>query len=150
MATSIHSILRSFGSAMRPRIAFSASRTRSALAQKASARALAARTAALLYAERHLHHYRGNAASKTALQLGRQVRRVPGHDYDLSANYQLLLQAWAFFPNHYHLVLSFSHSDVTHRDLIKHLHRELALRLNKIDNSPGRPVMYEFWDTGLT
>jgi REP element-mobilizing transposase RayT len=32
--------------------------------------------------------------------------------FDLSANYQLLLQAWAFFPNHYHVVLSFSDSDV--------------------------------------
>jgi putative transposase len=30
------------------------------------------------------------------------------------------------------------------------LHRELALRLNRIDAASGRRVMYEFWDTHLT
>ena len=70
--------------------------------------------------------------------------------FELATNYQLILQAWAFLPNHYHLVVSFSDSDVTHRDFIKHFHREIAVRLNKIDNSPARRVMYEFWDTSLT
>lgn len=70
--------------------------------------------------------------------------------FELAGNYHLLLQAWAFLPNHYHLVLSFMDSGVIHRDFIKHLHRELTFRLNKIDNSPARRVMYEFWDTHLT
>ena len=70
--------------------------------------------------------------------------------FELAANYQLLLQAWAFLANHYHLVVSFSDSGISHRDFIKHLHRELAVRLNKIDNSPRRRVMYEFWDTRVT
>jgi len=30
------------------------------------------------------------------------------------------------------------------------LHRELAIRLNRIDGTRARPVMYEFWDTHLT
>jgi putative transposase len=34
--------------------------------------------------------------------------------------------------------------------VIGHLHRELAMRLNRIDGTPGRRVMYEFWDTHLT
>jgi putative transposase len=33
---------------------------------------------------------------------------------------------------------------------VKHLHRELAIRLNRLDLTPGRRVMYEFWDTHLT
>jgi putative transposase len=33
---------------------------------------------------------------------------------------------------------------------VKHLHRELAIRLNRLDVTPGRRVMYEFWDTHLT
>jgi putative transposase len=70
--------------------------------------------------------------------------------FELVANYCLSLQAWAFFPNHYHLVINFDAAGVTHRKFIRHLHRELALRLNQIDNSPGRRVMYEFWDTRLT
>jgi putative transposase len=70
--------------------------------------------------------------------------------FELAQNYRLILQAWAFFPNHYHLVLSFENSEATHRDFIRHLHREVALRLNSTDSTPGRRVMYEFWDTRLT
>ncbi len=33
---------------------------------------------------------------------------------------------------------------------MRYLHRELAIRLNRIDDTPGRRVMYEFWDTRLT
>ena len=62
----------------------------------------------------------------------------------------LNLQAWAFFPNHYHLVIGFEKTTVKHSDFLGHLHRELAIRLNRMDNTPGRRVMYEFWDTRLT
>jgi putative transposase len=47
-------------------------------------------------------------------------------------------------------VLSFENTDTAHRRFVRHLHRELALRLNRIDTTPGRRVMYEFWDTHLT
>ena len=70
--------------------------------------------------------------------------------FELAKNYQLILQAWAFFPNHYHLVISFENSATSHRDFVRHLHRELAVRLNRTDTTPGRRVMYEFWDTHLT
>ena len=36
------------------------------------------------------------------------------------------------------------------RDFVRHLHRELAIQLNRMDATPGRRVMYEFWDTRLT
>ena len=70
--------------------------------------------------------------------------------FELAKTYQLILQAWAFFPNHYHVVISFENSATSHRDFVRHLHRELAIRLNRIDSTPGRRVMYEFWDTHLT
>lgn len=70
--------------------------------------------------------------------------------FELARNYALTLQAWAFFSNHYHLVVSFENTAKAHRDLVRHLHRELAIRLNRIDDTPGRRVMYEFWDTRLT
>ncbi|HEX4708438.1 MAG TPA: hypothetical protein VH229_12000, partial [Candidatus Udaeobacter sp.] len=70
--------------------------------------------------------------------------------FALAKNYQLILQAWAFLPNHYHLVLSFENSATTHRDFVRHLHRELATRINRSDSTSGRRVMYEFWDTHLT
>jgi putative transposase len=70
--------------------------------------------------------------------------------FQLSEDYALVLQAWAFFANHYHLVAGFRNSKTTHRDFVRHLHRELALRLNRVDATAGRRVMYEFWDTHLT
>jgi REP-associated tyrosine transposase len=70
--------------------------------------------------------------------------------FDLAKSYALLLQAWAFFTNHYHIVMNFENTATTHRDFMRHLHRELAIRLNRIDATPGRRVMYEFWDTRLT
>ena len=82
--------------------------------------------------------------SDTKLDLFRGVA------FQLAQNYRLLFQAWAFFPNHYHLVLSFENSETSQRDFIRHMHRELALNLNSADNARGRRVMYEFWDTRLT
>ena len=70
--------------------------------------------------------------------------------FELARNYVLILQAWAFFPNHYHLVISFENAATAHRDFVRHLHRELAIQLNRMDSTPGRQVMYEFWDTHLT
>src|SRR4029077_4105175 len=45
---------------------------------------------------------------------------------------------------------SFENSATRQTDFLRHLHRELAIRLNRMDSTPGRRVMYEFWDTRLT
>jgi hypothetical protein len=37
--------------------------------------------------------------------------------FELANSYALILQAWAFFPNHYHLVVSFENTKITHRVL---------------------------------
>jgi putative transposase len=89
-------------------------------------------------------HRRRLFDSKAKLNLFRDTT------FDLVKNYQLILQAWAFFANHYHLVVSFENSATKHGDFLRHLHRELAIRLNDVDSAPGRRVMYEFWDTHLT
>jgi putative transposase len=70
--------------------------------------------------------------------------------FELASNYAVILQAWAFFADHYHLIASFENTRTTHRDFLRHLHRDLAMRLNHIDGTSGRRVMYEFWDTHLT
>jgi putative transposase len=114
------------------------------------ARELAARAAASLYDSRDLLDYRGNAASETAVRFQRKTGSSARHTFELAKSYALVLQAWAFFANHYHIVMSFENTAMTHRDFMRHLHRELAIRLNRIDATPGRRVMYEFWDTRLT
>ena len=68
----------------------------------------------------------------------------------LIESYLLSLRAWAFLKNHYHLIVGFERAIVPHRVFVRHLHRELALRLNQLDETPGRKVMYQFWDTELT
>ena len=70
--------------------------------------------------------------------------------FNLLADYSISLRAWAFFNNHYHLILGFEDARVPHQIFIRRLHRELALRLNEIDRTPSRKVMYQFWDTELT
>src|SRR5947209_20432934 len=51
--------------------------------------------------------------------------------FELAKDYELTLQAWAFFANHYHLVISFHNTATAHRDFVRHLHRELAIQLNR-------------------
>jgi REP element-mobilizing transposase RayT len=58
--------------------------------------------------------------------------------FNLAESYALNLQAWSFFSNHYHLVISFEHTNTTHRDFVRHLHRELAIQLNHIDATSGQ------------
>lgn len=70
--------------------------------------------------------------------------------FTLLADYSINLRAWAFFHNHYHLIVDFEHACVTHSVLIRRLHRELALQLNEVDATPSRKVMYQFWDSELT
>jgi len=87
---------------------------------------------------------------KPLLNSGAKVDLLRNTTFELAKSYVLMLQAWAFFPNHYHLVISFENTTTTQHDFIRHLHRELATRLNRIDDTPGRRVMYEFWDSRLT
>jgi putative transposase len=61
--------------------------------------------------------------------------------FELMKNYALILQAWAFFSNHYHDVIGFENTTATHKDFVGHLHRELAIRLNGMDGISGRRVM---------
>jgi putative transposase len=85
-----------------------------------------------------------------AIWFRRKLTLLRDSTFELAQNYALILQAWAFFANHYHLVMSFENIATAHRDFVKHLHREPAIRLNSLNVTPGRRVMYEFWDTHLT
>jgi REP-associated tyrosine transposase len=68
----------------------------------------------------------------------------------LLVDYSIDLRAWAFFANHYHLIVGFEHARAPHSVFVRRLHRELAPRLNEVDATPSRKVMYQFWDTELT
>jgi putative transposase len=68
----------------------------------------------------------------------------------LTAEYGWNLQAWAVFPNHYHFVAISPAQSQTLSDLIKQLHSQTALAMNREDATPVRRVWFQYWETRLT
>jgi putative transposase len=90
-----------------------------------------------------LHHFRGAARLRV---LNRGLLTV-------AEKFGWRLEAWAVFSNHYHFV---GHSPETAESadsltpMLKMLHVKTSEWTNKLDNTPGRRVWYNFWDTRLT
>ncbi|HYC92165.1 MAG TPA: transposase [Thermoanaerobaculia bacterium] len=59
------------------------------------------------------------------------------------------LQAWALFSNHYHLVVSTEAGENVRR-MLRALHIDSAINVNRRDGRKGRKVWFQFWDTQLT
>lgn len=68
----------------------------------------------------------------------------------LSQQYNLELEAWAAFSNHYHLIVRPHGTSAEFATYFKHLHATLSREANKWDSSPGRRVWYQYRDTKLT
>lgn len=64
--------------------------------------------------------------------------------------YQMSLQAWAVFPNHYHFIATLSADAKRLSHAIRHLHSDTGRMMNLRDSAPGRRVWFQFWDTHLT
>ena len=60
------------------------------------------------------------------------------------------LQAWAILNNHYHFIGQAPENATTLKKLIQQLHSITAIHLNKWDQTPGRQVWFNYWDTCLT
>lgn len=69
--------------------------------------------------------------------------------FDLAENYQWQLQAWAVFANHYHFMAE-SEKPQNLKNLIRHLHSSTAIVVNQQDNTPGRRVWFQYWESHLT
>src|SRR6266699_57981 len=61
---------------------------------------------------------------------------------ELADRYNWSLQAWAVFPNHYHVVGS-SQVPESMRSFLRHLHSVTAIEANKSDHAPGRRGWFE-------
>jgi putative transposase len=68
----------------------------------------------------------------------------------LAARYGWQVQAWAIFSSHYHLVAVSPQDASTLRRFIGHFHSETARWVNVLDDSPGRRVWFNYWDTHIT
>src|SRR5262245_34541358 len=68
----------------------------------------------------------------------------------LAKKYHWRLEAWSVFANHYHFIACGEEGALELDRLVKHLHDDTARELNQMDQSEGRSVWYNFWDTKLT
>ena len=61
------------------------------------------------------------------------------------------LEAWSVFSNHYHFVgHSPDHGADSLAQMLSLLHEKTAKWINTLDNSSGREVWHNFWETRLT
>ena len=64
--------------------------------------------------------------------------------------YNWRLQAWAIMNNHYHFLANSPEKATSLKVLISQLHEYSAKKLNRIDNTPGRKVWHNYWDSHIT
>jgi putative transposase len=60
------------------------------------------------------------------------------------------LEAWAVLNNHYHFIAQAPKDATTLAKLIQQLHSITAIQINKWDNTSGRQVWHNYWDSCLT
>jgi putative transposase len=68
----------------------------------------------------------------------------------LAKKYEWQLEAWAVFANHYHFVARALVGASNLRKFLTQLHADSARELNRLEQTSGRKVWYNFWDTRIT
>ncbi len=69
--------------------------------------------------------------------------------FDYAIEFQWNLRAWAVLANHYHFVAA-SSEPAKLRKFLGKLHMKTAKQLNLWDNTPGRKVRFQFWESHIT
>ncbi len=70
--------------------------------------------------------------------------------FQIAADFGWQLQAWAILQNHYHFIAVSPDNPRTLSRFIGKLHMLSAKNFNLQDQTPGRKVWFQFWDTHLT
>jgi putative transposase len=73
--------------------------------------------------------------------------------FDLAGKHGWALQAWAVMINHYHWIgLSPEGGDGAHslKPMVARLHEVSTKRLNREDDTPGRRIWFNYWDSHIT
>jgi putative transposase len=83
-------------------------------------------------------------------QSGSSLRLLHDALLTIASKYSWALQAWAVFANHYHFVAAAPADASTLKACIRELHSRTAAALNRHENTPGRKVWHNYWDTQLT
>jgi REP-associated tyrosine transposase len=64
--------------------------------------------------------------------------------------FDVVLEAWAVFSNHYHWIGHVATLPNRIGELISHLHSRTSTEVNRLDGMSGRQVWFNFWDSQLT
>jgi putative transposase len=70
--------------------------------------------------------------------------------FTLARKYEVQLEAWAIFSNHYHFVGHALTAPPRLKELLTELHANTARETNVLDGTNGRVVWHNFWDKRLT
>jgi putative transposase len=70
--------------------------------------------------------------------------------FDCANEFGWKLRAWAVLANHYHFVAASPTDPQTLGRLLGKLHMQTAKQLNLWDQTPGRKVWFQFWDSHIT
>ena len=62
---------------------------------------------------------------------------------------ELSLQAWAIFPNHYHLIVTLNEAKQM-KAFVRGLHSNSAREINRLDNTRARKVWFQSWESRIT
>jgi putative transposase len=68
----------------------------------------------------------------------------------VATDYGWRLEAWAVFSNHYHFVGHSSERAASLSEMLAVLHHKTANWVNRLDETKGRQVWHNFWETRLT
>jgi putative transposase len=92
----------------------------------------------------------GTLAREHLFRAKDSLRMLEGTLLEVYAFYSWNVQAWAVLANHYHIIAQSPGDGKSLKPMIQRIHSQTARLLNKQDNTPGRRVWFQYWDTCLT
>lgn len=69
---------------------------------------------------------------------------------EIAADFGWKLHAWSILPNHYHFLAATPENPATLPRMLGKLHMQSARELNLCDNTPGRKVWYQYWESQIS
>src|SRR5436309_437750 len=70
--------------------------------------------------------------------------------FSYATEFEWELRAWAILVNHYHFIAASPPAAETLRKLLGKLHMQTSKQLNVWDQTPGRKVWFQFWESHIT
>jgi putative transposase len=70
--------------------------------------------------------------------------------FTIAEEYHWQLQAWAIMANHYHFIAIPEGAATSLANMVRKLHAQTAIDVNRRLATPGRKTWFQYWDTHLT